>query len=106
MPPKGYKKQKVELETIETIDETETKNVEKNEPVVENDKWVEPIEPPEESAPEFMTIHEAAEHFNTDERAIMLWIEHGHLETIRGGKLGIWGVIPMESIKNCRFNKK
>lgn len=72
-------------------------NSPKTEQKAENQvRQVEP-QPKSERPEEFMTPFEAAEHFGVNEPAIKLWIEHGHLELTRGG------LIPMTSIKMCRF---
>lgn len=46
---------------------------------------------------QFMTPFEAADYFGVKEAAIKRWVTHGHLELTKGG------LIPMASVKNCKF---
>ena len=48
------------------------------------------------------TVFEVSEYFGVTERTVRLWIEHGHLSSVK-----IVGStrVPRESIIQCRFKK-
>jgi hypothetical protein len=48
---------------------------------------------------ETVSIFEASEQLGTSERAIKMWIDHGHLTSVNGR-------IPVMSIRECRFNTR